>query len=163
VEVLSQVLRQWSELRSSADLVLSSQELPLARLPKLALQSLLVLIMTNAGIADDSGPVRDQIISSGDLDEFALLCDRNRTILETVLAGAIRADVKSNPVRQLNQFLKLVGLRMDEVQRRKQNGRSVRLYGFDQGKFDIMVQLAMAYRSPATVKQDLVEAMSEAA
>jgi hypothetical protein len=163
VEVLSQVLGQWADLRSLADLVLSSQELPLARLPKLALQSLLVLIMTKAGIADDSGPVRGQIISSGDLAEFALLCDRNRTILETVLAGAIRADVKSNPVRQLNQFLKLAGLRMDEVQRRKHRGRSVRLYGFDQDQFDIMLQLAMAYRSPASVKEELGEALSEAA
>jgi hypothetical protein len=139
-------------------LVLCAQELSLARLPKLRGQSLLAMISIVAEIADADGIRGDAVVTASSLSRFADLCLRNQTVLEDLLGQPVRKDVRTNPIRQLNTFLKLGGLKLEPFLRQKRQKKSVRRYGFEQQKFELMWSLATAFRTTDSVRKERQEA-----
>jgi hypothetical protein len=110
-----------------------------------------------AGLAAEAGVRADAIVTAASLAPFSDVCLRNRTVIEELLGLPVRNDVSSNPVRQLNAFLKLAGLKVEEFKRRKKSKKSVREYGFVQAQFDEMASLARKFRSPDEIKADIEE------
>lgn len=158
VEVLADVVRHWSGFQDAAQVILGLQAQPLARIPKLRAQLLLSLIALVAGIGDATGLLRDTKVTAQGLSAFADLCANNKTVLEDLLGRKVRDDVKSNPIRQLNAFLGLGGLKLEPATRQKTQKKSVRGYAFNPEKFDTMLSLAKAFRTEKKVKKDLEEA-----
>jgi hypothetical protein len=157
VEVLAQLMRHWHVLQNAVQTDLAAQELPLDRIRKSGPQSLLALIAMVSDVTDEKGIRRDAEVALSDLEDFVKLCCRNQTTLEELLGQRIRKDIQTNPVRQLNAFLKLGGLKLEPVKRQKREKKSVRRYGFVQDRYDLMMSLANAYRSPDDLKRDLEE------
>lgn len=157
VQALSILLQHWETFAKNVDTILPEQELPLARIPKLRVELLLAMIIVVAGIADCDGIRGDAEITASGLFAFSDLCMRNRTMLEDLLGQPIRKDVQTNPIRQLNTFLKLGGLKLEPLLRQKRQKKSIRRYGFQQQRFNLMLSLASAFRSPDSIKSDLQE------
>ena len=148
VETLSSLMRDWSVFWQIASVINGSLEQPLARLAKASDRELLAVILLVSGIAGKAGINPDVRVDLAGLGKFARLCQRNQTHLEEVLGQPVRKDVATNPIRQLNAFLKLGGLKLDALLREKHQRKSVRLYGFNTGKFEEMSALALAFQSP---------------
>lgn len=155
IEVLSSILKQWSFLCLICKPLLAEQGLPLARIPKVNPIVLVSLAMIVAGIADENGLQSSAVILAANLGPFADICVRNRTNIERLLGQKVRDDVATNPVRQLNIFLRLAGLKLIPIRRSKQAGQTKRGYGLDQQTLPLMFSLAQAFRPPEEVVEEL--------
>jgi hypothetical protein len=96
-------------------------------------------------------------VTVGSLVRFAKLCVRNRTVIEELTGLPVRADVEKNPIRQLNAFLAMAGLKLEAIKRRKTSKKTVREYGFSRPRFDLMMSLGNAFKSPQTIIENLKE------
>jgi hypothetical protein len=158
VGILSTLCRHWASFQNLVGIILSAQDLPLARVPKRRAEVVLAIIAVVAGIADRNGIRRDAQVTASGLSRFSDLCLRNKTMFEDVLGQPLRKDVRTNPIRQLNTFLKLGGLKLEPFLRQKRQKKSIRRYGFEQEKFDLMLSLASAFRTSDSIKKELLEA-----
>jgi hypothetical protein len=162
VETLAHLTTSWSDLFGYAVRALADQSQPLDRLSQTKGGRLIATVLQAAGVSDASGIRRDALATAGSMLPFIELCSRNTTVLEEILGQAVRKDVADNPIRQLNAFLKLAGLKLELVARRKAKAKSVRSYGFKAERFDLMHALASVYRSPKEIKESLEEAREAA-
>ena len=112
-------------------------------------------MLTVAGITSANGIDPEARIDVAGLGKFAELCLRNQTCIEETLSHPVRKDVAKNPVRQLNAFLKLGGLRLDPLIRKKRQQKSHRLYGFETNYFVVMMALAAKFQSPDAIQERL--------
>ena len=105
VEALSKLQNRWKDRLKSVRMILVSQGDELSRLSgdKTILMAVLAVA---AGIADESGFRSDARITVQQLSAFADLCERNRNFIHERTGVPIRQDVRTNPVRQLNELLR---------------------------------------------------------
>jgi hypothetical protein len=89
------------------------------------------------------------------LSNFVDFCKRNRIVIEEILKIEMRDDFIRNPIRQLNQFLGLVGLKMIEKSRTKSKGVNLRFYELDKSAIDTMEKYANHYQSFDDLKNSL--------
>jgi hypothetical protein len=151
---LSLLVRQWKGSQLLVQHQLAALAEPLARLPKMTSTQLLHCVLAASGLCDEAGICRDVQIDAAQLISFIELCERNQTVLEELLNQSLRKDIRLNPVRQLNVFLKLAGLKLAKVKRQKRAGKGTRFYGFEQPRFDIMRALAANYRDPREIVEE---------
>jgi hypothetical protein len=134
--------------------ILETSEQPMGRLQTLPPDLLLGAILVAAGVGDEAGIKRDVLVDRSGLDRFVKLCTRNKTLLEELLGQPLRRELEKNPVRQLNAFLKLAGLKVESVSRKKKAGATIRGYAFEPAKFDLMCDLARRFRDLDALAKD---------
>lgn len=80
-----------------------------------------------------NGVVQDDIaVATCDLDSFADYMTKNKAAVENTLELEVRGDVQDKPIKQLNQVLKLVGLRIVPGKQVRVNKKPIRRYHFDE-------------------------------
>jgi hypothetical protein len=141
---LQQLTKAWDHRIFLA--ILEAAEQPLNRLQKLPPSVLLGTVLVAAGVGGKAGIDRNAVVDHNGLTRFVALCTRNKTLLEELLDQPLRREIDKNPVRQLNAFLKLAGLKLEAINRKKSGGKTTRGYAFDGAKFDLMCDLAARYR-----------------
>lgn len=134
--------------------ILEGAEQPMGRLQKLTPPILLGTVLVAAGVGGEAGIDRNVLINRNGLARFVALCARNKTLLEELLGQPLRREIEKNPVRQLNAFLKLAGLKLESVSRRRKAGATTRGYAFEASKFDLMCDLAHRFRDLDAVAKD---------
>lgn len=112
---------------------------PDARLARTRPEALRGFLAFVAGV-DISNP--EKIFELSNLQQFALLCDRNRTMIEEVLKQPVRTDVKKNPVRQLNTILAGFGLTIIHKETVGSGNVKIRRYALDPHALAMMKNLA---------------------
>lgn len=155
VETLSKLTQHKSTYSDIVNLLVAEINKPLARIQKLDRILLLQIIARVAGLSDEAGLRADAVVNVASLTAFVSVCKRNQTLLEELLGRPVRNDVSSNPVRQLNAFLMLGGLKLETIKRRKKSKKSVREYGFEQDRLIQMVSLAEAFKPLEVIKATL--------
>lgn len=156
VATLARLTKRWTDFEHIKS-VLADQANFLSRMSKQPHDFMLNCILTLCGLANAQGINRNVQVEASDLLDFTSICQKNRTVLEDILGQQIRKDVETNPVRQANVFLKLAGLKVEPIKRRKNQGKGIRLYGFDVPRLDLMMSLAAAYKDPDEIKAELLE------
>jgi len=114
--------------------------------------SLLAHILETTTLVQDGNLVADMFVNNSHLKEFSELCKNNQILIEESLKIELRDDLKINPIRQLNSFLKLVGLRLNERKRLKRKGKNVRSYGIDPVSLKLMQDLSLKFVSRDSLK-----------
>ncbi|MBS7803166.1 hypothetical protein KIH24_01120 [Rhizobiales bacterium TNE-4] len=94
----------------------------------------------------------DARVSNLTLKPFVDLCQKNRILIEESLNIELRDDMKVNPVRQLNAFLKIVGLQLSSQKRSKSKGKNLRFYGIDPSRMKFMEDLSARFVSRETLR-----------
>jgi hypothetical protein len=155
VALLAEVNRTWKGSFENLEFVLGELSAPLARLQKLKPHLQLGCVLVAAGVAGREGIHSDIQLDAMALKAIVQLCSRNKTVLEGLLGQGIRKDVVENPIRQLNAFLKLIGLKLVALKRPGVRGKSLRLYGFEPLPCSLMLSLARRFRKPDEVIQHL--------
>jgi hypothetical protein len=162
VGALSDLQKRWKNLLTNVRTILESQGDELYRLSgdKALLMAVLAIA---AGIAGESGFRSDARITVQQLSGFADLCERNGNFIHERTGVPIRRDVRTNPVRQLNELLKILGLRVNAVAREKRAKRATRYYALDPARLELMVRLASSYRCKKDIRAEIEERRSVAA
>lgn len=156
VSTLSRLTKRWADFGQIQSLLADESNF-LVRMSKQPPDFMLNCIFTLCGLAAAQGIDSNIQIEASDLLDFARVCQKNRTVLEDILGNQIRKDVEKNPVRQANIFLKLAGLKLEAIKRRKDQGKGIRVYGFDVPRLNLMMSLAVAFKDPVDIKAELLE------
>jgi hypothetical protein len=94
-----------------------------------------------------------------DLDLFVKMTKSLKPHIEAQINGiTFRKDLETNPVQQLGEFLKLVGL--EHTKSRKQNapeGKRITYYKITENSLDKMVALEMLHKDPDSPWIDINE------
>lgn len=162
VAVLRSIQLQWEHFQADAkrDLVEANQ--PLGRLPKMPEERLLCVIARVAGLCGTGGFDENASVTADELGAFSELCERNRTLMEELLGAELRKDIRTNPIRQLNIFLKFCGLRLEKRHRKRAGGRAKRIYGLNREILTEMARFAANFQQPRDLK-DSYKRLQEAA
>jgi hypothetical protein len=144
---LAGIVLVWSNdnLKHLIDVLLASTSLPKGRLQGMKPEMLVAVLMRAAGLTNEDGFASAEPVSLDSLSRFVDVCRENRTVIEEVLGVAFRADFAEKPVRQLNVFLKRVGLELRVTKTEKPAGRKVRYYSVSVGLLGTMMRLARSY------------------
>jgi hypothetical protein len=78
-----------------------------------------------------TGPHTDNVFDRSDLADFIQFVRAHKAVIENLLGFEVRTDFESNPVQQLNQVLKLLGLRVVKAKPVKKAKRKVYRYHLD--------------------------------
>ena len=114
--------------------------------------STLAEIISSTALVNGPSLDIDARVSNLTLKSFVDLCQKNRILIEEGLNIELRDDIKVNPVRQLNAFLKIVGLQLSSQKRSKQKGRNLRFYGIDPFRMKFMEDLSERFVSRETLR-----------
>lgn len=121
------------------------------RISKRSAAQLLYVVGMVAGLIDDKGSLVTTPLRKDDFAAFVAFCRTNRTAIEEILKLPLREDLEKNPVRQLNQFLKLVGLSIKPNARRRHKGAAKFDYVVDMRSAALMTGLASNFTDFETV------------
>lgn len=92
-------------------------------------QLMLRALLTQAGLADESTPLKlDAVITSDDLGRFAQFCEDNSARLQDLFGMSVRQDVRKKPMMQLGNVLSRIGLALEAVKAQKIDKRKVYSY-----------------------------------
>ena len=80
-------------------------------------------------------------LTTDDLQDFAHAMTKDKSTIENVLDIEVRADIRSKPMRQLNEVLKMIGLRCKPLKRNKTKQKMIYVYRLDQDLYDRMLRL----------------------
>lgn len=153
VAILKSILSQWDLLQADAEKNLDEANQPLGRLPKMPEERLLCVTTRVAGLCGTAGFDENASVTADDLEAFSSLCEKNRTLMEELLGTELRKDIRSNPVRQLNIFLKFCGLRLEKRDRKRTGGRAKRIYGLNREILTEMARFAANFQQPSDLKE----------
>ena len=107
---------------------------------------LIFMVLVSVGFFEESHFVTDKHIKANELGDFVQFCQKNKIILEEILGVALRGDVATNPIRQLNVFMGRVGLRLKSARRRKVAGKANFEYCLDPKRLREMAKLSKSYQ-----------------
>jgi len=147
IEELAEIVRFWAINRGHdhfGDMLPTPTE-PRQRLQKREPHYLLATLMRAAGLTAAQGFTRDVVISMGDLEHFVRLCRENQTMIEETFGGELRVDFQDKPMKQLNLFLRRIGLKLTGAGTQKIDGRKIRYYRLPDDLTARMLQLARSY------------------
>jgi hypothetical protein len=91
----------------------------------------------------------DQAITKESLHEFSSLCKKSKPKIERVFDVEVGRDVTSNPVAQLNRFLKLCGLKAVKVAQHSKGDQKITEYRINPDTFNEIMAL-IAHRENTT-------------
>jgi hypothetical protein len=114
--------------------------------------SLLATILESAELVDGTALSVDASVNNLTLKSFTQLCKKNSVLIEESLRIELRDDLKQNPIRQLNAFLKIVGLKLSGKKRSKSKGKNLRFYGIDASSIKLMEDLSERFVSRDALK-----------
>ncbi|MCX7309954.1 MAG: hypothetical protein NTZ72_19235 [Afipia sp.] len=154
VGVLSKLLMYGKSVQHLIEHVLAGQREPLDRITYLPRPVLIACIGTLIGLTDDLMLLRHLEASTETLAPFVELCTRNSTTLECIIGMPLRRDLATNPVKQLNVFLRMIGLKLEPMKRVKKSGKTTRTYTIDDKKFDLMFELARRFKAPEDLQKE---------
>jgi hypothetical protein len=117
------------------------------RLPKMQLGQLVFVVMDLSGLIQGGELDEAARIKKNDLLVFSKFCRDNQTVIEELVGFQIRDDLEKNPVRTLNQFMKLAGLSVVPSRRKRSKGRIDVEYVLEGSKLGAIRSLAAAYRN----------------
>ena len=112
---------------------------------------LVALMMNVSGIMTNNKINRSIVFNGHDLNYFTKVCLKNRIVIEEIMKQALRDDLKLNPIRQLNEFLKKIGLKVKLLGRKRLDGGFVRNYCLHSETLKGMAELGKNYRPFETV------------
>jgi len=95
-------------------------------------------------------------VNNLNLSYFSDICDKNKILIEESLQIELREDLKTNPVRQLNALLNLVGLKLIEKKRLKKKGKNLRFYNIDSLSLKIMNDLSNSFMTLDQLKNSFL-------
>jgi hypothetical protein len=147
VEELGEIFRCWS-IHDKADFfadILPKPSEPHGRLRKREPQHLLATLMRAAGLTGAEGFTVGKVISTDELEYFVRLCRENQTTIEETFGGELRVDFQDKPIKQLNLFLRRIGLKLTGAGTQKIDGRKIRYYRLPDDLTARMMQLARSY------------------
>jgi hypothetical protein len=101
---------------------------PLIKMP---VWTLVATIMVVAGLVKGTSLNPAIKIRVEHLDRFKQLLDDNRVMIEDVFKSPLRKDYITNPIRQLNVCLGIVGVKLVPIKKVQQSGRSNVQYKLD--------------------------------
>lgn len=156
LEALNGLQTSWNNQVTLAQTILAGQGNELSRLSG-GKSVLLAVMAIAAGIAGDTGFRSDVRITVQQLSAFVDLCERNRNFIHERTGVQIRRDVRINPVRQLNELLKTLGLKVNPVAREKRAKRATRYYALDPARLELMARLASSYRHQRDIRAEIEE------
>jgi len=133
-------------METAVDVLLAPTTTAKGRLQKLAADKIIAALMRAAGMITSDGVSTSSLISITSLSRFVDVCRNNRTTIEEALGIALRGDIAERPIRQLNEVLRFVALRVVEVDVRKESGRKIRYYSVQAELWATMMRLACSYQ-----------------
>jgi hypothetical protein len=144
---LAEIVRFWAIDRGHDHFgdILPKPTEPHQRLLKLQPHYLLATMMRAAGLTGAQGFARGVVISTADLGYFVRLCRENQTTIEETFGGELRVDFQDKPIKQLNLFLRRIGLKLTGAGIEKIDGRKIRYYRLPDDLTARMMQLARSY------------------
>jgi hypothetical protein len=131
---------------------------PRGRLQAAKPEFLIAALMRTAGLTTAEGLQSEVRISLDGLSRFVDVCRENRTMIEEAFGEPYRGDFADKPVRQLNLFLRRIGLHLKKAKTVKVAGRKVRFYGFPAELLATMMRLAQSYLAVEARKEAAQEA-----
>jgi hypothetical protein len=144
VQTLAEMAPIWED--DFQDVLIEPTQLARGRLQTMRPAWLLGVIVRVAGLTTSAGFKPNYSVTIASLAEFVRVCRENQTMIEEVLSEAIRGDLESNPVRQLNIFLKRIGLKARQTHSEKTaDGGKIRYYSLEGGILRQMMALAAAF------------------
>jgi hypothetical protein len=102
---------------------------------------LIAIIMKITGIVDNGNLSHSIIIRADELEDFKKFIIQNRVMIEDVFNKSFRSDHVVNPVRQLNYFIGLAGLKLVADKRVQKSNVSNVNYLIDQSSLSLMNNL----------------------
>jgi hypothetical protein len=148
IKIFAPVVSVWSKshLDDLFDLIASPTRLPNGRLQNMSLDRMVGVLMRIAGLTDRAGIKVGHAVTAAGLAEFIGVCRANQTVIEEVFGDALREDLEQNPVRQLNAFLKRIGMKLESQRSAKtKDGGKLRFYSLKPGLVARMTSLAESY------------------
>jgi hypothetical protein len=127
------------------DTLLAPTSEPRGRLQGTEPELLIAVLMRAAGLTNLGGFNADKLLSVDSLGRFVAVCRENRTVIEEILDEPIRGDLESKPVRQLNRYLRRVGLALSLAKIEKAAGRKIRYYAVAAEALETMTKLSRSY------------------
>jgi hypothetical protein len=122
---------------------------PQRLLRKKTLQALL----TKAQVMRGDSFVRDAVVDSSCLQEFAGYCSEHKVQIERLFDVPIRGNVRKDPVTQLKSILKPLGLTLQKQGRDQSGGASKIFYKLNVDQLDL-IQAWMSRRRDPTVRDE---------
>jgi hypothetical protein len=142
-EILSILSRDYAG--GLVDALLEPTTEPRGRLQGTGSERLLAVLMRAAGLTNTSGFNTDELLSIDRLHRFVAVCRENRTVIEEILGEPIRGDLESKPVRQLNRYLRRIGLKLPLAKVEKVAARKIRYYALPADLLETMTRLSRSY------------------
>jgi len=125
--------------------LLEPTDTPKGRLQKRETEQLITVLMRVANLTAGNG-FNKGLVSVDTLTRFVAICRENRTVIEEVMHEPLRGDFHKKPTRQLNAFLKHIGLELTLAKVEKIAGRKIRYYTIPADLLATMTRLALSYR-----------------
>jgi hypothetical protein len=140
VTILSQ-----DNLRGLIDLLLVPTAQPNGRLQQTRPEMVIAVLMRVAGLINADSFHSDRVVCVDALSRFVTICRENQTVVEEALGEPLRVDLELKPVRQLNLFLRRIGLKLTPVKTQKVAGRKIRYYRIPAELLATMTRLSRSY------------------
>ena len=147
IETMARVVKCWAHGSEAIDARLQPATTPQGRLREAEPPVLVALFLRFVGLTTADGFDLGRALSISDLVPFAALCRTNQTMIEEAFAEAMRADLAENPMRQLNQFLRRIGMKLKPAKTTKVRGEKIRFYALPADNVDLMLGLARSYQA----------------
>jgi hypothetical protein len=132
-------------LREKIDLLLAPTTEPKGRLRQSEPEMLIAVLLRAAGLITVEGLTADRSICVDDLSRLVRVCRDNQTVIEEILGDPLREDVEMKPVRQLNRYLRRIGLKLTPDGTQKIAGRKIRFYRIRGELLGTMTRLSRSY------------------
>lgn len=146
IEKFRQVLGEESFfMRAAKDVEQDIQSAkPLTRMP---VDLFVGYAMVAAGLIVSGNFVEERILRAGSLDVFKAWCTQNRVMIEEIIRTSLREDYQKNPIRQLNAFLSIIGLKLKPMDRKRRKGSASILYKIDNNSLTAMRKYASNFKN----------------
>jgi hypothetical protein len=131
--------------RDKIDLLLAPTAEPKGRLRQTEPGMLIAVLVRSAELITPDGLAADHSICVDDLSRFVRVCRDNQTVIEEVLGEQLRDDIELKPIRQLNRFLRPIGLKLTPDKTKKIAGRKLRYYRIAEKLLGTMTRLSRSY------------------
>jgi len=102
----------------------------------------LVLMFKSAGVLSNKGFNKDIKIKQTDVRDVTNFLSHNKIAVEEAFGFGLRDDFKTNPIRQLNVFLSLVGLSLKKDTKKMLKGNVSYFYKLDTKSLKIMTDIS---------------------
>jgi hypothetical protein len=147
IETMAGVVKSWAYGSEMIDTRLQPATTPEGRLQEAKPAVLVAMFLRFVGLTAADGFNVGHALSIADLAPFVALCRTNQTMIEEAFTEAMRADLAENPVRQLNQFLRRIGMKLKPAKTTKVRGEKIRFYALPADNVDLMLGLARSYQA----------------